>query len=113
LSTLARLIFLQSQVQALLQANGSADGFWLIEQQWCWLTVLANGNGCGVAAAISAQHAPFQLSALDWQQQVRWNRVTSRQFYWRAAFGGMRLSAFVSNCLSLTLSVSSARSVLL
>ena len=63
-STFARLMSLQSQARQLLQANGSADGFWLTEQQWCWLTVLANGNDCGVTAAISARHAPFQLSAL-------------------------------------------------
>ena len=97
-STFARLMSLQSQARQLLQANGSADGFWLTEQQWCWLTVLANGNGCGVTAAISARHAPFQLSALDWQQQVRWNCVTSRQFYLRAGLGGARLSLFVSDC---------------
>ena len=99
-STFARLMSLQSQARQLLQANGSADGFWLTEQQWCWLTVLANGNGCGVTAAISARHAPFQLSALDWQQQVRWNCVTSRQFYLRAGLGGARLSLFVSDCQS-------------
>ena len=106
-STFARLMSLQSQARQLLQANGSADGFWLTEQQWCWLTVLANGNGCGVTAAISARHAPFQLSALDWQQQVRWNCVTSRQFYLRAGLGGARLSLFVSDCqFSVSLFVS-------
>ena len=105
--TFARLTSLQSQARALLQANGSSDGFWLTEQQWCWLTVLANGNGCGFTAAVSAQHAPVQLSAIDWQQKVRWSCVTSRQFYWRAAFGGARLSHFVSDCqLSVSLFVS-------
>ena len=44
-STFARLVSLQSQARAFLQANGSANGVWLTEQQWCWLTVLANGAG--------------------------------------------------------------------
>ena len=48
-STFARLVSLQSQARAFLQANGSANGVWLTEQQWCWLTVLANGNGSGVS----------------------------------------------------------------
>ena len=97
-STFARLVSLQSQARAFLQANGSANGVWLTEQQWCWLTVLANGNGSGVTAAISAQHAPFQLSALNWQQQLRLSCVTSREFYLSACLGGARLSLFLSSC---------------
>ena len=76
-STFARLVSLQSQARAFLQANGSANGVWLTEQQWCWLTVLANGNGSGVTAAISAERAPTQQSALDWQQHARRNCVSS------------------------------------
>ena len=60
-STFARLVSLQSQARAFLQTNGSANGVWLTEQQWCWLTVLANGNGSGITAAISAQQAIFTL----------------------------------------------------
>ena len=97
-STFARLVSLQSQARAFLQANGSANGVWLTEQQWCWLMVLANGNGSGATAAISAQHAPFQLSALNWQQQVRLSWVTSREFYVSACLGGARVSLFLSSC---------------
>ena len=76
--------------------------------------MLANGNGSGVTAANSAQHAPFQLSALNWQQQLRLSCVTSREFYVSACLGGAvflsfylaveRLSLYLS--LSLLLSVS-------
>ena len=71
------MVSLQSQARYFLETNGS-NGVWLTEQQWCWLTVLelANGNGSGVTAAISAERAPTQQSALDWQQHARRNCVS-------------------------------------
>ena len=70
-STFVKLeVSLQSQARYFLETNGS-NGVWLTEKQWCWLTVLANGNGSGVTAAISAERAPTQQSALDWQQHAR------------------------------------------
>lgn len=66
--------------------------------------MLANGNGSGVTAAISAERAPTQQSALDWQQHARRNCVSSRQFYWNCFFDAASCSSFLSDCeLSLTL----------